>query len=340
MDVVLEPASALRDVRGYDAAIVGGALYANRWHRSAYRLVTRNISVLRRIPVWLFSSGPLDGSADLGSIPPTTEVAALMERVGALGHATFGGRLPANAKGFRPHAVAKKHSGDWRNPDRIQAWAAGIAHALPGARPGVGVDPPARSVWRLLVHGVTGWALCAALKAGLPRVAPIGFAIAIHAIAAPLIFGAISVNYFRARGAREPVPTALAFTAIVAFLDAGLAALVLRSYAMFASFAGTWLPFLLIFLATWGTGFVMSMIPAGGVPNSGAPGRGDGTRGEHETNESSGNSGGAAKEGTRRGGCPPAYSAACVSMKGSGLVSTLCGAGSRKPPDWRLHSEA
>jgi hypothetical protein len=37
---------------------------------------------------------------------------------------------------------------------------------------------------------------------------------------------------------------------------------VLRDFAMFSSFAGTWLPFGLIFLATWVTGLAMSMMPA------------------------------------------------------------------------------
>jgi hypothetical protein len=87
--------------------------------------------------------------------------------------------------------------------------------------------------------------------------------VTVHAVAAPLIFAAVAVNYFRAHGAHEPLPTALAFTAIVALLDAGVAGLlVLRSFAMFTSIARTWLPFVLIFLATWATGMVMAMMPA------------------------------------------------------------------------------
>jgi hypothetical protein len=88
-------------------------------------------------------------------------------------------------------------------------------------------------------------------------------AIAIHAVAAPLIFTGIAIGYFRARGAREPLPTAIAFTAIAAVLDAAVVAgLVLRDFAMFTSFAGTWLPFGLIFLATLATGLATSMMPA------------------------------------------------------------------------------
>jgi menaquinone-dependent protoporphyrinogen oxidase len=260
LEVELKPASEQRDVRGYDAVIIGGALYANLWHRHAYRFATRNIAALRRVPVWLFSSGPLDDSADHRDIPPTPQVEVLMERIGAQGHATFGGRLPADAKGFPAASMAKRLSGDWRNPDRIAAWAAEIAAALPTARPRPAIELPARSLWRLGAHAVAGWALCAALIAALLQFASTGVAIATHAVTAPIIFAAIAVNYFGAHGARDPLPTALAFTAIVALLDAVIVAgLVLRSYAMFASFAGTWLPFLLIFMATWVAGLAIQM---------------------------------------------------------------------------------
>ena len=107
VEVAFLPASQLSGVKGFDAAIIGGALYASRWHKAAVHFVERNVEALRHMPVWLFSSGPLDPSADQQSIPPVRDVAALMERVGALGHATFGGRLPADAKGFPASAMAK-----------------------------------------------------------------------------------------------------------------------------------------------------------------------------------------------------------------------------------------
>jgi len=265
IEAVVTPAAKVGDLSGFDAAIVGGALYANRWHQAARRFVARHVSALRRIPVWLFSSGPLDDSADVGAIPPTKEVAVLMERVGALGHATFGGRLAADAKGFPASAMAKKRSGDWRNRERIERWAADVAQALPTAQPGPAVDPPARSLARLVGYGVVGWALCGAVMGGLLAVGPVWLAITLHAVAAPLIFVAISIRYFGARGAREPVPVALAFTAIVAVLDAVVVAgLIMRSLDMFTSIAGTWLPFVLIFLATWITGAIMAMMPAPG----------------------------------------------------------------------------
>ena len=142
---VLPPEEAAR-ATGFDAVVVGGALYANRWHRAARRFVTRREKDLRSVPVWFFSSGPLDDSADRQIIPPTTQVEILMERVGAQGHVTFGGRLLSDARGFPASAMAKKRAGDWRRPDTIRSWANEIARALPTARPGVVIAQPGRSL--------------------------------------------------------------------------------------------------------------------------------------------------------------------------------------------------
>ena len=262
VEVAFLPATQLRGVNGFDAVIVGGALYASRWHKAALRFVERNVNALRQIPVWLFSSGPLDNSANLRSIPPVKEVAVLMERVGALGHATFGGTLPADAKGFPARAMAKTRAGDWRNPEQVHAWAAEIAEALPAARPGEAHELAGHSPGRLVSFGAGGWALCALVMGGLLAVAPLWLALTLHAIAAPAIFAVLSYFYFRVPGARQPVPTALAFTVLVAVLDAVVVAgLILRSYDMFQSIAGTWLPFVLIFLATWATGSILAMVP-------------------------------------------------------------------------------
>lgn len=274
-EVALARASDVRDASTYDAAIVGGALYANRWHRDARRFLARNVAALRRIPVWLFSSGPLDDSADRDTLAPTTQVAVLMERIGARGHATFGGRLPADARGFPAAAMAKTLSGDYRNPDRIRAWAMDLARALPEARPGVAIDHRARSLVRLAAHGIAGWAACAAVMGAALQLGSTGVAMALHAVAAPLIFIAIAARYFGARGAREPLPVALAVTGIVAALDAiVVAGLALRSFAMFESVVGTWLPLSLIFLATWITGFMVSTMPWPKIPTApkGTPG--------------------------------------------------------------------
>jgi menaquinone-dependent protoporphyrinogen oxidase len=128
--VDLLPVGQVRGVDGYDAVVVGGALYAARWHKAARRFVKRHAGELKRRPVYFFSSGPLDDSATRREIPPVRGVKALMRRVGARGHMTFGGRLAPDAKGFPASAMAKKRAGDWRDAAQAQAWAGCIASQL------------------------------------------------------------------------------------------------------------------------------------------------------------------------------------------------------------------
>ena len=124
------PAVEVVAVSGYDAVIVGGALYTNRWHKDARRFVKRHQTGLRELPVWLFSSGPLDDSALRDDIAPVRHVEKAAELVGARGHATFGGRLPADATGFPARSMAKTMAGDWRDPDHVKDWAKRIADGL------------------------------------------------------------------------------------------------------------------------------------------------------------------------------------------------------------------
>ena len=261
-DVTLEDAHNLRSIEGFDAVIVGGALYGNRWHADAHRFVASHLTALRKVPVWIFSSGPLDTSASTHPIAPVDEVRVLMQRMGAQGHMTFGGRLPADATGFPAAAMARKRAGDWRDTDQIRAWTDVVAAALPSARPRPASDPPARSVRRLITYGVAGWA-AGSVATWLSAWALGGnTAVALHTVAAPIVFCGVSLSYFRAAGAREPVPVAATFATIVVLLDAAVAGgAILRDFWTFTSTVGTWLPYPLIFLATWATGAILRMGP-------------------------------------------------------------------------------
>jgi menaquinone-dependent protoporphyrinogen oxidase len=130
MDVDVRSASDVKKVDGYDAVIVGGALYAMRWNKKSRRFVKHHKAALREKPVWFFSSGPLDESATDHEIPETHQVHKLMERVHARGHVTFGGALSPDAKGFPASAMAKKNAGDWRDPEQIRAFAHEVAEEM------------------------------------------------------------------------------------------------------------------------------------------------------------------------------------------------------------------
>jgi menaquinone-dependent protoporphyrinogen oxidase len=130
MRVDVRAAGDVRDVARYGAVVLGGALYMSRWHRAARGFGRRFAPLLQERPVWLFSSGPLDATASEGEIPPVAAVAKLRDGIGARGHATFGGRLEADATGFPASAMAKTMAGDHRDFDRIRAWARRISEDL------------------------------------------------------------------------------------------------------------------------------------------------------------------------------------------------------------------
>ncbi|MGZ5380005.1 MAG: hypothetical protein ACXWD8_19055 [Mycobacterium sp.] len=113
-------AADVYDLAGFEVIVVG-ALYAKQMapRRSAIR-VKRNAAALRKLPVWLVSSGPLDESAEQSDIPATPQVRKLAAAVGARGHVTFGGRLAPDAMGFPASAMAKTNAGDWRDPEHVR----------------------------------------------------------------------------------------------------------------------------------------------------------------------------------------------------------------------------
>ncbi|MFE7172911.1 flavodoxin domain-containing protein [Streptomyces sp. NPDC057616] len=125
------PAASAGDVTRYDAVVVGGGLYAGRWHKDARRFVRRNRRALADRPVWFFSSGPLDPSASEKDIPPVPGVRRAMNRVDARGHVTFGGCLQEGAKGRLARMIVRNgKGGDYRDFPAIEAWAAGVAGEL------------------------------------------------------------------------------------------------------------------------------------------------------------------------------------------------------------------
>ncbi len=124
-------AANIRDISPYDAVILGSALYAAHWQRDANRFVTRHLAALQARPVWLFSSGPLDRSADWGRLPVTPAVALTTDPIGARDHRTFGGRLLTDAP-VDPQVLATHPIGDFRDWEAIRAWATGIAGEVIG----------------------------------------------------------------------------------------------------------------------------------------------------------------------------------------------------------------
>jgi len=148
-DVDVRDGREVDGIERWDAVIVGGALYAFRWTPRAGRFVRRHARELREVPVWFFSSGPLDDSASEGEISPTGHVARLMKKANARGHVTFGGKLDPEEHGRMAKNLAEAGmSGDFRDMDAVAAWADTVADELEEESPRVRELLPERSAER------------------------------------------------------------------------------------------------------------------------------------------------------------------------------------------------
>ena len=115
----------------------------------------------------------------------------------------------------------------------------------------------------ILAHAMVGWALCGATMGLGLAFTNLSTALVVHLVAAPVFFIGIAWVCFRRFNFTSPLQTATAFMVIVILLDVFVVALLIeRSFAMFGSVTGTWLVFLLIFLATYLTGRLVVGKPA------------------------------------------------------------------------------
>lgn len=123
VDVV--DAAQASGVVGYDAAVIGSAIYAGSWMKEAREFVAQNQSALLQMPVWLFSSGPL-GAEDPQPQADPTQLPELLAQTNARGHRIFVGSLQKEDLNFGEKLIVKAVKapyGDFRDWDAIRAWA-------------------------------------------------------------------------------------------------------------------------------------------------------------------------------------------------------------------------
>jgi menaquinone-dependent protoporphyrinogen oxidase len=120
-------------LHGYDAVVLGSAVYLGHWLAPAREFAHRHATRLREIPVWLFSSGPLGPPGR--ELPPgePNEAGELAAATGARDHVVFAGRLARDELELAERvAVRMVHApyGDSRDWASIDAFAGEIAEAL------------------------------------------------------------------------------------------------------------------------------------------------------------------------------------------------------------------
>ena len=125
------PPEQVRGVDGYNAVVVGSAVYAGHWLKPARELVERHADALAGRPVWLFSSGPVGDPPKPEEDP--VDVADLLAATGAREHRVFAGKLVRKQLSFPERAIVsalRVPEGDFRDWTEIRQWAAGIADAV------------------------------------------------------------------------------------------------------------------------------------------------------------------------------------------------------------------
>jgi menaquinone-dependent protoporphyrinogen oxidase len=133
-EVSLKSVEDVGELDSYDAVVVGSAVYTKRWRGDARRFLKKNRKTLRKMPFWVFSSGPVgDPADDNPDWMESPRFIAKLEEMGVREHVVFGGRVPAEPHGFMEKAMVEGTPAEYRDRrdwDQIRSWTEGVAGEL------------------------------------------------------------------------------------------------------------------------------------------------------------------------------------------------------------------
>jgi menaquinone-dependent protoporphyrinogen oxidase len=118
------------DPKGYDAAVVGGAVYIMMLNGKTKGFVARHRKILRDIPVAYFVvSGTMKDDTPENREKIDSKLNPMRKKVAPVDVALFGGAFDP-AKG--PRMMAEEKPYDYRDWDAIAAWAEGLVSKFAG----------------------------------------------------------------------------------------------------------------------------------------------------------------------------------------------------------------
>ena len=136
LEAAISSADQVTDLDGYDAVILGSAVYAGMWREQAIQFLEENENSLSSKPTWFFSSGPTDEGDPVELLkgwrfPEAQQPIA--DRIQPRDITVFHGSLDPSRLNFAERMIIKgikTPTGDFRDWEIVQTWAQSIAREL------------------------------------------------------------------------------------------------------------------------------------------------------------------------------------------------------------------
>lgn len=131
IDVDVRAPEDVSRLDGFDAVILGSAVYMGHWLQPAREFADRHHTALLRLPVWLFSVGPVGDP--LRPMDGPAKLPELLRLTGAQEHRLFPGRIDRARLGLAERLMVGAigvRDGDHRDPEAVRDWASKILRDL------------------------------------------------------------------------------------------------------------------------------------------------------------------------------------------------------------------
>ena len=131
----LQTMKAVQTLEGYDAVVLGAALYMYRWHKDARRFLSRQHEALSELPVAIFALGPVKSPRDeeewRGSQDQLDGELAKHPWLKPVAVEILGGKFDPATLRFPMNLFAgSEPASDNRDWEAIRAWASDLAAKL------------------------------------------------------------------------------------------------------------------------------------------------------------------------------------------------------------------
>ena len=135
LTVAVQPAREVRTLEGYDAVVLGAALYMYKWHKDALSFLSRHRKALAERPVAVFALGPVHAPRDekewQNSRAQLDKELAKYPWLKPVAVEILGGKFDPKKLSFPMNKFAgKEPPSDARDWTAIRAWAGDISKLL------------------------------------------------------------------------------------------------------------------------------------------------------------------------------------------------------------------